>query len=496
MRNLKELTVLSGFAKLCGEAVGFVLRTAGLVIMARLLDPADFGLVAMVTVVTGLYGIFTTAGLSAATIQKQTVTNNQISTLFWINILVGTGLGLLCLLTAPVLVRFYGEPRLFWITVIIAIGFIVTAAGVQHAAILERELRYVTLTAIERSSQLVSVIISIAMAAAGLGYWSLVVAGAAGQAVQTLSVWSITRWLPRLPRRGTGIKSMLHFGGAVTLNGLIVYVAYNVEKVLLGRFWGADILGLYGRAYQLVNIPTDNLNHAVGGVAFSALSRLQDDPVRLRRYFLKAYAFVNSLTVPTTMFCTVFADDIILLALGPKWIDAVPIFRLLAPTILIFGVINPLAWLLYSVGLQGRSLKIALVIAPLVIIAYAIGLPFGANGVAFAYSAAMMGWVLPHILWCLHGTAVSPQDLFWAILRPLLSAVVAAAVAFGAHFYIVGWLPPLPRLVMDAGVMIAVYYTILLCVMGQSGFYVDVIMELRSSWRRDMKDLTESSVLS
>ena len=176
MKNLKQMTIRSGFAKLCGEAVGFVLRMASLVIMARLLDPKDFGLVAMVTAITGVYGLFTSAGLSTATIQKQTITDEQISTLFWINILVGTVLALLCLLTAPVLVRFYDEPRLFWITVIAAIGFIINAAGVQHFALLERQLRFVALTAIERSSQLVGVIIGITMAAAGFGYWALVAA--------------------------------------------------------------------------------------------------------------------------------------------------------------------------------------------------------------------------------------------------------------------------------------------------------------------------------
>ena len=88
---------------------------------------------------------------------------------------------------------------------------------------------------------------------------------------------------------------MMVFGGALTLNGLVAYVAYNAEKVLIGRFWGAEAIGIYGRAYQLVNIPTDNLNTAVGEVAFSALSRLQDDPVRLRSYFLKGFSLVLGL---------------------------------------------------------------------------------------------------------------------------------------------------------------------------------------------------------
>ena len=112
---------------------------------------------------------------------------------------------------------------------------------------------------------------------------------------------------------------MLRFGGTITLNGLIVYVAYNLEKLLLGRYFGPDALGLYGRAYELINLPTRILNSAVGSVAFSALSRLQTDEERIRKYFLAGYSLVVSLTLPTTIVCAVFADDIILVVLGPKW---------------------------------------------------------------------------------------------------------------------------------------------------------------------------------
>ena len=465
-----------------------------MVAMARLLDPKDFGLVAMVTVVTSLYGLFTSAGLSTATIQRLTITDEQVSTLFWINILVGTGLALLCVLTAPLLVWFYNEPRLFWIAMVAATGFVLNAAGVQHFALLERQLRYVALTAIERFSQFFSVTIGIAMAVAGFGYWALVAMSTVGPAMQTLCAWLVTSWIPGPPRRRAGISSMLQFGGTVTLNSLVVYVAYNLEKVLLGRFWGADALGLYGRAYQLINIPTESLNGAVGGVAFSALSRLQGDPPRLRNYFLKGYAFVNSLTLPTTMFCALFADDIIRLVLGPKWTDAIPIFRLLAPTILIFGIINPLAWLLWSIGLQGRSLRLALVIAPLVIAAYVVGLPYGPNGVAFAYSTAMTVWLVPHILWCLHGTVVSPRDLLLAIMRPLLSASVASGAAFGVHFYLIGLTSPLLRLAVDASIMTVIYLTMLLFVMGQSGLYLDLIRGLRDSSRRAVEEGDDNSI--
>ena len=143
---------------------------------------------------------------------------------------------------------------------------------------------------------------------------------------------------------------------------------------------------------------------------------------------------------------------------------------MLAPTVLVFGLINPLGWLLTSIGLQKRSLTIALVIAPVVMTAYVLGLPYGFAGVAFPYSAAMVLWVIPHVLWCLNGTTISARDLFWATWRPFLSAVVAAAFAFGAQFYIGDEVAPLLSLVLGGGIMAAVYLSMLLFGMGRIGF--------------------------
>jgi O-antigen/teichoic acid export membrane protein len=481
MDDLKARAVRGGFAKLCGQIANFVLRIVSVAILARLLDPADFGLVAMATVVTGIFGLFTTAGLSSATVQQATITYEQISTLFWINLGVGILLAVMCAASAPALVGFYHEPRLFWVTLAIGAGFVLNAAGVQHSALLQRQLRYVALTVVELLSQLGGITAAICMALAGFGYWALVAAAIVSPAISTACMWLTTAWIPGAPRWGRATLPMLRFGGTITLNGLVVYVAYNLEKVLLGRFWGADALGIYGRAYQLVAMPTDNLNAAVGSVAFSALSRLQHDSVRLRNYFLKGYSLVVSLTIPATIFCVLFSKDIVLLVLGPKWLEAEAIFRLLAPTVLIFGMINPLSWLLQSVGLQGRSLAIALVIAPLVISAYFVGLPYGPKGVAIAYSAAMTLWVIPHLAWCLHGTAISLSDLLLAVSRPFLSGIIAAAVAFVVQVKFEGGGSPLVRLLLEGSVMLSIYCLMLLLVLGQRTFYLDLFATLRKS---------------
>jgi O-antigen/teichoic acid export membrane protein len=169
MEDLKKRTVRGAVAKLFGQGANVLVRLITTVILARLLDPKDFGLVAMVMVVTGIYDLLTTGGLSSATVQKATITDEQISTLFWINILIGTLLGLVCLATAPILVTFYHEPRLFWVTTAMAAGFVFNAAGVQHSALLQRQLRYVAIAVIDAITLLVCATVGIGMAVLGFG---------------------------------------------------------------------------------------------------------------------------------------------------------------------------------------------------------------------------------------------------------------------------------------------------------------------------------------
>ena len=480
MNDLKEKTIRGGFARMCAQVANFVFRIGSLMVLARLLGPQDFGLVGMVTAFTGVLNLFRDFGLSTATVQRETVTEEQVSTLFWINVLVGTVLAVLAVVLAPVVVRLYHEPRLFGITIVLSAGFLFNAAGVQHSALLQRQLRFTTLAVINVVSLIAGAVVGISMAKLGYGYWALVAMTVTFPFTTTIGLWIATMWMPGPPRKGVGLRSMMRFGGTITLNGLVVYIAYNMEKVLLGRFWGAEAIGIYGRAYQLVNIPTENLNSSVGEVAFSALSRVQNDPVRLKSYFLKGYSLVLALTIPITIACGLFANDLISILLGPKWNDAVIIFRLLTPTILIFAMINPLGWLLLSSGMVGRSLKIAFVLAPLVIAGYLGGLPYGPKGVALGYSIVMTLWVIPHIAWCVHGTVVSFRDILLTVSRPLVSGLAAAVPALGVYWFSLPLLPTLPRLLLEGSILVIVYTAMLFYAMGQKRFYLDVLRGFRT----------------
>ncbi len=492
MKDLKERTIRGGLARLSAQGVNFALRTVSLMVLARLLDPKDFGLVGMVTAFTGVLNIFRDFGLSSAAIQRSTVTEEQVSTLFWINLLVGVLLGILAVVMAPAIAAFYHEPRLLGVTAVLATGFCFNAAGVQHGALLQRHMRFTALAVINTVALIVGTAIAIGGALAGYGYWSLVAMSVVLPLITTIGCWMTSGWVPGRPRRQSGIRSMMRFGGGITLYGLVGYVSTNFEKVLLGRYWGIDALGLYGRAFQLVNIPADNLNFAAGEVAFSALSRLQNEPARLRSYFLKGYSLLLALTLPITIVCALFAEDMILVVLGPKWNAATPIFRLLAPTILVFAIANPLQWLLCSIGRVGRLLTMQLVITPPMIAGYFIGLPYGPKGVACAYSVLMLLWIFPVIAWGVHGTGISFWDVLSTVRWPLASGAVGAAIAFGARSLYGRLLPTLPRLILECIVMGAVYLAMLFFASGQKSFYLDLLRGLKGSSAVKAKELVSA----
>jgi PST family polysaccharide transporter len=492
MNDLKSRALRGGFAKLAAQAAIFVLRIGSVVVLARLLEPKDFGLVGMVTAVTGAFNLFKDAGLSVVTVQKADITDDQISTLFWINLLVGVILGLCCIALGPALVSFYREPRLFWVAAAMGLGFVLNSAGVQHAALLQRQMRFVALATVDIVSWVFSVAVGITLSVAGFGYWALVWMAVVLPTASTAGAWLVARWVPGRPRRRVGAGSMMRFGSTVTLNTLVVYVAYNADKLLVGRLWGAAALGIYGRAYQLINIPTDNLNSAVGGVAISALSRVQNVPALLKQYFLKSYLLVLSFTLPVTVASGLFAADIIGVVLGPKWEPAVPIFRLMAPTIFAFAIINPLGWLLFATGRVRRSLHMALVIAPAVILGYVSGLPFGAHGVAAGYSIAMALLTIPMTFWAIHGTVIRPRDLADTIGAPVLACAIATVVSVGAS----SALPAshaVTRLAVELGTLFGAY-VLLLCFAGwHRTFYLGLLRDTVASLRKTPHPSTQVS---
>jgi O-antigen/teichoic acid export membrane protein len=476
--DIKRKSVRGGAAAIIGQGVGMALQIGTTFILARLLSPTDYGLQAMVLTLTALFSLFKDAGLSVATVQRDTLTQEHISTLFWINLALGAFLTMVVAALGPFLAAFYKDPRLLWLTVASASIFLFNSLSVQHKALLDRSMRFTTGAKIDMLSATVGSIIAIGMALLGFGYWSLICQNISLPIVGTVATWIAMPWMPGRPRWTAELRSMVRFGGTVTLNGFVVYIAYNTEKILLGRFWGPAALGLYGRAYQLATLPVQQLTGSVGGVVFPVLSRMQGDPDRLRRFYLKSHSIVVSMTVPVVLGCVLFSNEIVRTMLGQKWMAAAPVLRLLAPTAMVFALMNPLASLLRATGRVQRSLNIALVIAPVVILGIVAGLGHGPSGVALGYSAAMVLLAGPLVAWSKQGTGITNADYWDCIKRPLICGGLGAIAGWLFKIAFHNALQPIPMLVLGLTLSFAVYAWTLLFVMGQKDVYYDLLTHL------------------
>jgi O-antigen/teichoic acid export membrane protein len=490
LTDLKARSVRGGFATVLAQGLRFVIQTATTIVLARLLSPQDFGLQGMVVLLTSFLGLFQDAGLGAATVQRFEVTHEQTSTLFWINVAFGVILAALCTLLAPLLVAFYHEPRVFWVAVISGATFIFTGLAAQHGALLQRGMQFVTQAKISVLSLMVGSMTGIVMALLGCRQWSLVGMATAGSIFGAALTWLAVPWTPGFPRRGCGVRSMLRFGGLATCNSFILFFAWNAEKILLGRFCGADTLGLYGRAYQLVTLPVQQLNGAVGSVAFPALSRIQHEAERLAKSFLRAYSMLISLTIPITITCALFAEEIVRVVLGPKWMAAAPIFRFLSPVALVFAVVSPVSWLVSSTGRIGRALSICAARTLLVIPGILLGLSHGPEGVALGYSTALTLVAIPIVAWSKLGTGIRWVDLWTATKPAFVSGLLGGAAGLLVKLTLADSLAPISCLLVGVGLIVAIYTGTLLFVMNQKHVYMGVVSHLWPRiWSRQAKGI-------
>ncbi len=248
LQDIGRRSVRGGAATVAAQATAFAVNTGATMILARLLTPADFGLVAMVRALMGLPAIFRDLGLSTVTVQRAHLTHEQVSGLFWTNVLVSSLLTVLVALLSPAVAWFYGEPRLVWITSALGLVFLLEGLTAQHLALLRRHMAFTSLAGIQVGASLIGVLVGLAAAWQGLGYWALVMMSLGTSATSMVLAWVLYRWRPafRFPLRE--MRALLAFGSNITGFNLLNYFARNLDNVLIGKVWGPSPLGLYAKA--------------------------------------------------------------------------------------------------------------------------------------------------------------------------------------------------------------------------------------------------------
>jgi O-antigen/teichoic acid export membrane protein len=306
-QDLKRRSVLGALAGGAGGGLSFVLRLGSTLILARLLIPEYFGLVAMVTAITRIAERFATLGLSTATVQAPKITDGQCSNLFWINVAGGSALAGLLVLASPKIAGFYDEPRLQLIAMALSLNFVMTGLTVQHEALLVRQMKLVQVASNQLVATLLSSVLAVTLAATGFGYWALVFREIGLFFFTAVGVWILARWLPRLPNPEVEMRRLLSFGRDMTLTQLLVAVSNQLDSLLIGRFGGATALGLYRQAYNVVMQPVERLRVPIYNVSQPGLSILQGQPARYRRYYRRVVFAVSFATVPLGLFVVVYA---------------------------------------------------------------------------------------------------------------------------------------------------------------------------------------------
>ncbi len=422
-------TARGGLVTMVAHGLKFGVSIVATAILARLLTPQDYGLIGMVAVATLFVAMFKDMGLSLATIQRAEINFEQISTLFWVNVGISFGIMLLMILAAPIVSWFFAEPRLTLITIVTATGFLIGGLAVQHEALLRRQMRFFVLSGIAFASITVGYAVGIGLAWYGWRYWALVFSQLALLTTNTVGVWLACRWRPGRPRRNAGVKSMLKFGGDVTGYSMINYFSRNMDNLLIGRFGGAQALGLYNKAIQLLGLPTDQINEPLFSVAIPALSRLTDSPERYREAYLRMMEKVIMLTMPVVALMLVASDWLVQLVLGPQWGQAAPILVAMCIAGLFNPIMNTGGWLLVTQGRTRDMLYWSLINAPLAIVPIVIGLRWGPVGVAACYSVARLLLANPLQFWFVGRTGPVRTGDFYRLLAPFVCAVGVASAA-------------------------------------------------------------------
>jgi O-antigen/teichoic acid export membrane protein len=471
-KEVRRLAVRGAGATTLAQALGLFVQIGSTLILARLLTPTDFGLVTMVTTFSLLFMNAGGNGFTEAILQRKDLDHALASNLFWINVSTGLALTIVFASAGTLMAKFYGNPKVVAIAVGLSLTIFITSTTVLHLALLMRAMRFPVVYANQIFARFVSLAVTIMLAIAGWGYWSLVGGAIMQPLTECIGAWTLCRWIPGRPRRvaatGSMVRFALHVYGRFSFN----YFARNVDNLLVGWRFNAQSLGFYKKAYDLFAL--SSILQAFTPVAVSALSRLNQDPEQYKKHLLKALSVWAFLGMGVGGAITLVGKDLIRVLLGAKWGPSGEVFTYFGPGFGIMFIYGIHGWIHLSLGRPGRWFKWGIIEFVVTGLMFVIALPWGPVGVAAAWSVSLLILTIPSLLY-----AGKPINLgLGAILSPVWRFVVASLLAGGATAVLVGWIFTfaVPAAVVGAIVRLAIISLLF------GLLYTGVVVLLHRSW--------------
>jgi O-antigen/teichoic acid export membrane protein len=407
-----------------------VLQIAAAIVLARRLVPEDFGLVAIVAVLTSFAPFLIDFGLGDATAQRSKITPAQVSGLFWISAGIGLAVALVVAACSPLIAWLYGEPRLGPIALWSAIPFVLSGVTGQHTALLRRSIQFGMIAKIQFLGTLAGIVAAVVIAFCGYGYWALVLRPIVNSFCVALGMWFACRWRPGAPLFDDEVKSMVRFGLHVVGFTVSYTLARAVDRIGLGLFYRADQVGYYQNAMNLYENSIYAALIQVHAVGSAALSKLQSNPAALRQKYEAALSMLAFFIMPSAAILSVTAEDLTVILLGEKWRVAGSLLSIIA----LRGIFNVVeasqGWLHLSIGRADRWQNWGIVSLVVQVVAVAGGLPFGAKGVATAAVVASLLIAVPSITYAGRPIGIGAALVIRAVGPQLIGAISTAALGW------------------------------------------------------------------
>lgn len=424
-----RVTVTGGAAwSLIGQLVTQGTRVVLLVVLARLLDPEQFGLVGMIAVFTGSAAIFVDAGFSAALVQRTNVTSQHIASAFWVSSGSGLALAVLLVAASPLIARLYGEPILIPLVIASAPTFVFSGIAATPRALLQRAMNFRKLALVQIVSVAIGGATGIGLAAIGAGVWSLVAMTVTLSATNAVGFWRSCDHpiVARFDR--TSSAELWRFGRNLMGFGVMNYWARQADDLLIGWRIGAEALGLYTRAYSLMLFPITQVSSILGAVMFPAMSRIQHELSRVRSAYLSAVSQIAALAFPAMVGMTSVAHDFVYVVFGPGWLAMVPILQILGLVGAVQSVSSTVGWLYLALDETRAMFRWGVAFSALAVASFVVGIRYGVIGVAVAYGIAnlLATPVSVHVAGRKAGVTAG------AFARAVAPAALATAIMVGA----------------------------------------------------------------
>lgn len=424
--SLKQLAIhgvkWSSFSQF-GRQIIQLITTA---ILARMLTPSDFGLMSMAAVVIGFAAIFNDLGTSAAVIHRNNLSEELLSSIFWINICFGIISTIVLIIISPWAARFYNDGRVSSILMLLSLSFIISGLSILHHAMLEKELAFSKLAKIEIAATLAGSVVGLSLAIFGFGVWSLVFQSLITGTLITLLLWLTCRWRPKLIFSLTQVKSVSSYSLNLTGFNIFNYFTRNADNLLIGRYLGAQYLGYYNLAYLIMMYPLQNISSVVGRVMFPVFSQIQEDDAFFRSAYLKVASAIALITFPLMIGLWVIAKPFILTIFGPQWSPVIIPLLILSPVGMIQSIITTAGTIYQVKGRTDWFLRWGIFAGILVVVSFVIGLRWGIIGVATAYAFISFILIYPSFAIPFRLIDLKVRDLGRALWRPLSSSLTMA----------------------------------------------------------------------